>query len=87
MNNMLNLDLFTLKATLKENIKRKDLRSEFLRGILTEENGKFYVKTTGSQGSGILSSMIKGNCFIYIEEGLDDIKKGSSVTVKLFNEI
>ncbi len=87
MNNMLNLDLFTLKATLKENIKRKDLRSEFLRGILTKENDKFYVKTTGSQGSGILSSMIKGNCFIYIEEGLDDIKKGSSVTVKLFNEI
>ena len=87
MNNIPNIDLFTLQAITTENIKRKDLRSEFLRGILTRKDDKFYVKTTGSQGSGILSSMIKGNCFIYIEEGVDDIKKGSKVTVKLFNEV
>ena len=70
---------------ITENIKRKDLRTEFIRGILFQKNDCFYVKTTGAQGSGILTSMLHGNCFIFIEESRETINAGDTVTVKIFN--
>jgi molybdopterin molybdotransferase len=42
-------------------------RTEFQRGVLTPDgNGGFTVRTTGEQGSGILSSMAQANCFIVL---------------------
>ena len=36
------------------------------RGVLWREGGVFKVRTTGDQGSGILTSMVKANCLIDI---------------------
>jgi len=85
MNNSANLEIPTVKAIITEDIKRKDLRTEFIRGILFQKNNHFYVKTTGAQGSGILTSMLHGNCFIFIEESRETINAGDTVTVKIFN--
>ena len=79
------LFLRRFKAILQDNIKRKDVRCEFIRGILHLKDNKFFVTTTGAQGSGILSSMKKGNCFIIIDEGEPFVKKGDKVTVAIFD--
>jgi molybdopterin molybdotransferase len=79
------LFLRRFKATLESNIKRKDFRCEFIRGILTIKKNKFYVTPTGAQGSGILSSMKKGNCFIIVDEGEPLIQKGDEVNVAVFD--
>ncbi len=72
-------------ARLKNDIRRKDNRSEFIRGILEEKNGELYVSSTGPQGSGILSSMHLANCFIIFDEGNSFSQKGDKVKVKIFD--
>jgi molybdopterin molybdotransferase len=44
------------------------------------------VRTTGPQGSGILSSMVAGNCLIVLEEDRGDVAAGEIVTVEPFTE-
>jgi molybdopterin molybdotransferase len=72
-------------AVLKESIKRKENRSEFIRGILEEANGELYVSATGPQGSGILTSMLAANCFIVFDEGRPLSEKGEKVRVRVFD--
>ncbi len=60
-------------------------RTEFQRGILSQdENGRWVVHTTGGQGSGILSSMSKANCFIVLPESQGNVEAGHAVQVQPF---
>ena len=53
-------------AILYSNLKKRKGRAELQRGVTFSRNNKVYVKTVGEQGSGILSSMTKANCLIYL---------------------
>jgi molybdopterin molybdotransferase len=58
-------------------------RTEFQRGILTQdESGRWSVRTTGDQGSGILSSMSQANCFIVLSASSGNVEAGSTVEVQ-----
>ncbi len=57
----------TLSARCVEPMKNGKGRTEFQRGMLFQENGEWCVRPTGMQGSGILSSMAKADCFIVLE--------------------
>ena len=46
--------------------------------------GGWHVRTTGPQGSGILSSMVAGNCLIVLEEDRGDVAAGERVLVEPF---
>jgi molybdopterin molybdotransferase len=46
--------------------------------------GKLVVKTTGNQGSHILSSMSKANCFIVLPLECGDVEPGTDVEVQPF---
>lgn len=77
---------FTLRAVCASKIRKSPGRTEFQRGILNQnENGEFVVHTTGEQGSGILSSMSKANCFIVLPVSQGNVEAGSSVDVQLFS--
>ena len=73
----------TLKVKCGESIFKKPGRTEFVRGILYESDGVWKVKTTGKQGSGILSSMSKANCFIVLTSNKRNVKSGEIVDVQL----
>ena len=49
-------------------MRKKTGRREFKRGVLRFADGGWEVRTTGPQGSGILSSMVAGNCLIVLDE-------------------
>src|SRR5881296_3244165 len=53
-----------VQAIFQERFSKRTDRRHFLRGVLTREDGVFKVRTTGDQGSGILTSMVKANCLI-----------------------
>jgi molybdopterin molybdotransferase len=74
-----------VKAILGDDLVKKPARLHFLRGVFSVKNGQFHVKVTGSQGSGILKSMSKANCFIILKEGLKFAKKGDLVPIQLIN--
>ena len=59
-------------------------RREFKRGILEFHDGAWQVRTTGPQGSGILSSMVAGNCLIVLDEERGDVALGEPVLVEPF---
>ncbi|MCK4841446.1 MAG: molybdopterin molybdenumtransferase MoeA, partial [Methylococcales bacterium] len=72
-----------IKST--ENIRKKPGRTEIVRAILQQDNkGIWTVKTTGKQGSGILSSMSLANAFIILEHDRSSVKAGENVTVQPF---
>ncbi len=74
----------TFKVTLAAPIRKVPGRTEFQRGVLTPDgNGGFTVRTTGDQGSGILSSMSQANCFIVLSADTGDCAIGDLVDVQL----
>ena len=74
----------TWQARTLEPLRKKTGRREFKRGVLQYASGSWEVRTTGPQGSGILSSMVAGNCFIVLEEDRADVAAGEMVTVEPF---
>ncbi len=77
-----------LRAKCLSKLKKTPGRKDFQRGILSsDENGQLVVDTTGIQGSHMLSSMSKANCFIVLEREAGNIEAGSLVEVLPFNEL
>jgi molybdopterin molybdotransferase len=74
----------TWQARALEPMPKKVGRTEYKRGILRFANGAWEVRTTGPQGSGILSSMVAGNCLIVLDEERRDVAPGELVTVEPF---
>ena len=75
-------EVYEARAT--ETMRKKTGRREFKRGILQWRDGGWEVRTTGPQGSGILSSMVAGNCLIVLEEERGDVAPGEPVLVEPF---
>jgi molybdopterin molybdotransferase len=72
------------KVALSAPIRKVPGRTEFQRGILSADgNGGWTVRTTGDQGSGILSSMSQANCFIVLESTIGNVAVGELVDVQL----
>ncbi|MDP1947654.1 MAG: molybdopterin molybdotransferase MoeA [Nitrospirota bacterium] len=72
-----------LQAVFQEKFSKRTDRRHFLRGVLTQEEGVFTVRTTGAQGSGILTSMVKANCLIDIPVEVERVSPGDLVSVQL----
>ena len=72
-----------VEAVFQEKFSKRPDRRHFLRGILTREDGVFKVRTTGDQGSGILTSMVKANCLIDVAAEVERLNPGDLVTVQL----
>ena len=76
---------FSFQAICTTAIKKSPGRTEYQRGILTQSNdGLWLVQTTGEQGSGILSSMSRANCFIVLPVEQGNVDKGGVVQIQLF---
>lgn len=74
-----------MPAIADEFLRSKTGRTEFLRGIYhVGHDGQLHVRSTGAQGSGMLSSMVKGNCLIVIGEHDENIEQGGKVFIQPF---
>jgi molybdopterin molybdotransferase len=71
-------------ARLREAIRKRPGLMEFQRGIVTYTGRGWEVTTTGPKGSGILRSMVKGNCLIFLAEERGDYEHGEEVWVEPF---
>ncbi|MEW8048606.1 MAG: molybdopterin molybdenumtransferase MoeA, partial [Candidatus Thiodiazotropha sp.] len=78
----------TLLAESDRDIRKRAGRFEFVRGFLQQrEDGSFSVDPVGQQGSGILTSMSRGNCFILLSEDCEGVKDGDKVVVQPFSAL
>jgi len=69
-----------------DNLRKSPGRMDFQRGVFTtDEQGEPCVKTTGAQGSGILSSLANANCFIILPALQGNVEAGDKVLIELFD--
>ncbi len=72
-----------VQALFQERFSKKPDRRHFLRGLLWMEKGMLMVRTTGPQGSGILTSMVKANGLIDVPVEVEKLKPGDVVNVQV----
>lgn len=74
-----------MHATAAVAIRKRPGRTEYQRGILSVSDGKWSVRPTAAQGSGILRSMAEANCMIVLAHEQTDVASGDQVEVILFD--
>jgi molybdopterin molybdotransferase len=75
----------SFRAPCASRLKKRPGRREYQRGFLERrEDTRFVVHSTGDQGSGILSSMSRANCFIVLPSATGDVDAGTLVEVQPF---
>jgi molybdopterin molybdotransferase len=78
----------TFKVPCTSTLKKAPGRTEFQRGILTQDaNGAWSVRVTGEQGSGILRSMTEANCFIIMPTDQGNVAAGALVEVQVMEGV
>ena len=74
-----------IKVPCSSPLKKRQGRLEFQRGILEpNEQGHLVVRSTGNQGSALLSSMSQANCFIILPLDCGEVTVGTEVLVEPF---
>lgn len=87
MQNADSLKRTNLQVKCISDLKKSPGRLDFQRGVLSvNEQGENVVASTGSQGSGILSSLAQANCFIVLPSEQGKVSAGEMVTVQLFDQ-
>ena len=77
-----------LKAHSAEAIRKKTGRTEYQRGwVDTAPDGSLHVRTTGSQGSGVLRSMAEANGLIVLHHTQGNVALGDAVDVLMFDGV
>jgi len=74
----------TVEAVLEEDVTNSG-RRHFVRVVVEKREGQYYASTTGGQGSGVLTSMVKANGLAIIPEGVELVKAGERVTVQMLD--
>jgi len=77
-----------LKAHSSEAIRKKPGRTEYQRGVVSSApDGSLQVRTTGNQGSGVLSSMVQANGLIVLHHNQGNVALGDEVEVMMFDGV
>jgi molybdopterin molybdotransferase len=75
-----------IHAKSRQAIRKRAGRTEFQRGVAEPDwQGQWHVTPTGSQSSGVLSSMSEANCFIVLRHDEGEIAEGERVDIMLFD--
>jgi molybdopterin molybdotransferase len=75
-----------LQASSEEAMRKKPGRTEYQRGIVSRaQDGRLVVRTTGNQGSGVLSSMVQANGLIVLHHAQGNVAAGEPVDVLMFD--
>lgn len=74
-----------IQVPINHTIHRKPGRQEYQRGVLSIKNNQLQVTPLSAQGSHILNSMVRANCFIVIPAQCYTITAGENVSVLPFD--
>lgn len=74
-----------VEAILEDTVKNDAGRRLYDRAIIEKRNGSYYARLTGSQSSGILTSMGLANGLVIISEDAKIVNKGDTVQVLMLD--
>ena len=74
--------------SVRRESRKKPGRTEYQRGIVAPAaDGALEVRTTGNQGSGVLSSMVQANGLIVLHHAQGNVAAGDPVDVMMFDGV
>lgn len=86
MQNSQPLTRIRMKVKTVTDLRKSPGRKDFQRGVFSvNKAGQPQVTSTGAQGSGILSSLGKANCFIVLSAEKGRVDAGEYVEIELFD--
>lgn len=74
----------TIQAVLSEDVRNSGRRG-YVRVVVTQDGDVYRARTTGEQGSGVLTSMSRANGLAIIPEGTRSAQAGTVVTVQMLD--
>jgi molybdopterin molybdotransferase len=75
-----------VKAVAEDRIENiGDPRVYFARCVVTERDGRYYARLTGTQGSGVLTSMSRANGLTIIPADVDVVEPGQEIDVLMLD--
>lgn len=74
-----------IRAVTRDRIRMTDERRFFARCTVTQEDGRWVASLSGSQGSGVLTTLARGNGLAVVPEGRPDVQPGEEVDVLMLN--
>ncbi len=75
-----------VSVTVDEPITLKPKLQHFLRAMLTDGPDGLHARLTGSQGSGILTSMVKADALLIVPEGQHDTAQGARIDALILDD-
>ncbi len=80
-----NCEPLVVDAIAQSRLKKRPGRMEFQRGTVSRtDDGKLVLEKSGYQGSGVLTSMSRGNCLVILPEESSTVEPGDVVQVQMF---
>lgn len=76
----------TVQAVMGETLQ-SDGRRSYIRVTLTQEDGRYVARTTGTQSSSALLSMVQADGLLIIPEGITEAAAGQTFAVRLLHSI
>jgi len=74
----------TVQAIIDEPLTNSGRRG-FVRVIVTRREGRYHARSTGEQGSGVLTSMSKANGLAIVPEDVQRVEAGSRLHVQMLD--
>ncbi|MCA1554255.1 MAG: molybdopterin molybdotransferase MoeA [Chloroflexi bacterium] len=74
----------TLRAVLDEDVENSG-RRHFVRAVVEHCADAYHVRSSGEQGSGVLSSLLRANALLLVPEGVSRLERGSWVDVQMLD--
>ncbi|HYQ82045.1 MAG TPA: hypothetical protein VEP68_11105, partial [Anaeromyxobacteraceae bacterium] len=75
-----------LPATLREEVRKKGGKVNFLRVRLERINGNLVATTSGDQNTGILKTMIQADGIAVVPASQGDLRPGTTVEVQVLRQ-
>jgi molybdopterin molybdotransferase len=76
-----------MQAKSLSKFRKKPGRTEYQRAYVYSDGGHTCVKSTGSQGSGVLRSMSEANCLVVLSHEQGSVNEGDFVDIVIFDGI
>ncbi len=74
----------SVRVILLEDI-RSDGRESYLRAVVTRDERGYVARTTGGQGSHMMTSLVKANALVVVPEGVKAVKAGTTLTALMID--
>jgi len=73
------------QAVCEVHLDNRGGRRSFVRGYVYAEGTEHRVRLAGREGAGIMTAMVRANCFIVIPEAVERVEAGDVVMVELLD--